>query len=276
MTTAAAPDRLGGFPARSIPSLPAAGATVVPGGSVFGDEVWDLSPLCPRPTTRWIRLHFTHCPGVTRRSEALLLPAADDGYPVGAARPASQRPETARALHTEDPVRGPQTVLRLVRATRGLSALAQLDEDDLREYAAQVANAPVGQNPKSRRLFGLSRLWLLSPYMRPSARLRQPFWEREGMEQVIGKSEWTAENKSVPVHPATMSALLVWCLRLVQEAPRLLHLLSLSPGVPCAATGRSDVPALERRTRPGPGRGPSASSQHRVPDHRGLPDRDAS
>lgn len=237
MTTAAGPDRLGGFPARSIPSLPAAGATVVPGGSVFGDEVWDLSPLCPRPTTRWIRLHFTHCPEALRADlkHFFYLLLTMDTPLEQLDRPASARkrlaPSTLKTLFEDlKPFFG-------WFEERGLSALAELDEDDLREYAAQVATAPVGQNPKSRRLFGLSRLWLLSPYMRPSAQLRQPFWEREGIDQVIGTSEWTAENKSIPVHPATMSALLVWCLRLVQEGPRLLHLLSLSSSLPCAASG---------------------------------------
>src|SRR5699024_11824695 len=101
--------------------------------------------------------------------------------------------------------------------------------NDHRAYSRQAAESPIAQNAKSRLLFVLSRLWLLSPYMRPAARLPQPFWERDRMEQVIGKSEWTAENKSLPIHPATMSALLVWCLRIVEEAPRLLNLLALPP-----------------------------------------------
>ena len=243
MTTAAAPDHLGGFPIQPGTSLPAVGATVVPGGSVFGDKVWDLSPLCPRPTTRWIRLDFERCPGGVREDikHFFYLTLTQDTPLDQLDRPASVRrrlaPSTLKTMRADL-----QPFLDWL-ATRGTPQLAQLGEDDLREYAAQVATAPVGQNPKSRRLFVLSRLWLLSPYMRPSARLRQPFWEREGMEQVIGKSEWTAENKSVPVHPATMSALLVWCLRLVQEAPRLLHRLSLSPRATLPGpAGRASLP----------------------------------
>lgn len=243
MTTAAAPDHLGGFPAQSGASLPAAGATIVPGGSVFGDKVWDLSPLCPRPTTRWIRLDFERCPAGVREDikHFFYLTLTQDTPLDQLDRPASVRrrlaPSTLKTMRADL-----QPFLDWL-ATRGTPQLAQLDEDDLREYAAQVATAPVGQNPKSRRLFVLSRLWLLSPYMRPSARLRQPFWEREGMEQVIGKSEWTAENKTIPVHPATMSALLVWCLRLVQEAPRLLHRLSLSPSATLPGpSGRASLP----------------------------------
>lgn len=243
MTTTAAPDHLGGFPIRPGASLPAVGATVVPGGSVFGDNVWDLSPLCPRPTTRWIRLDFERCPAGVREDikHFFYLTLTQDTPLDQLDRPASVRrrlaPSTLKTMRADL-----QPFLDWL-ATRGTPQLAQLDEDDLRQYAAQVATAPVGQNPKSRRLFVLSRLWLLSPYMRPSARLRQPFWERDGMEQVIGKSEWTAENKSVPVHPATMSALLVWCLRLVQEAPRLLHRLSLNARATLPGpAGRASLP----------------------------------
>lgn len=241
MTTAAAPDHQGGFPIRPAPSLPsslpATGTSVVPGGSVFADEVWDLSPLCPRPTTRWIRLDFERCPAGVREDikHFFYLTLTQDTPLDQLDRPASVRrrlaPSTLKTMRADL-----QPFLDWL-ADRGTPQLAELDEDDLRAYAAQVAAAPVGQNPRSRRLFVLSRLWLLSPYMRPSARLRQPFWEREGMEQVIGKSEWTPENKSVPVHPATMSALLVWCLRLVQEAPRLRHLISLDPNA--ARPGRT-------------------------------------
>lgn len=243
MTTEAAPDHLGGFAIRSGPLLPAAGATIVPGGSVFGDEVWDLSPLCPRPTTRWIHLDFERCPAGVREDikHFFYLTLTQDTPLDQLDRPASVRrrvaPSTLKTMRADL-----QPFLDWL-ATRGTPQLAALGDDDLREYAAQVVKAPVGQNPKSRRLFVLSRLWLLSPYMRPGARLRQPFWEREGMEQVVGKSEWTAENKSIPVHPATMSALLVWCLRLVQEAPRLQHRLSLSSGTALPApAGPASLP----------------------------------
>lgn len=251
MTSVVAPDHLGGFPIRSGPSLPPAGTTVVPGGSVFGDEVWDLSPLCPRPTTRWISLDFERCPAGVREDikHFFYLTLTQDTPLDQLDRPASVRrrlaPSTLKTMRADL-----QPFLDWL-ATRGTPQLAELGEDDLREYAAQVATAPVGQNPKSRRLFVLSRLWLHSPYMRPSARLMQPFWEREGMEQVIGKSERTAENKSVPVHPATMSALLVWCLRLVQEAPRLPHRLSLSPSA--ARTGADGPASLPWSGELGPG-----------------------
>lgn len=228
MRTAAEARPLDATPAHAEAHLPSGDAMVVPNGSVFGDNLWDLSPLCPRPTTRDITLNFERCPAALRADvKHFFYVSLTHDTPLDQLdRPASVRrrlaPSTVKSTWHDL-----QPFLDWL-AARGTPQLAELGEDDLREYAAQVAKEPVGASTKSRRLFVLSRLWLLSPYMRSIARLRQPFWEREGMEQVIGKIEWTPENKSVPVHPATMSALLVWCLRLVEEAPRLLPQLSLS------------------------------------------------
>lgn len=228
--TAANPRRLGTKrSAQPGPLLPLPSAPVVTGGSVFVDDTWDLSPLCPRPSTSRIYLRFDRCPESHRDDIKHFFYLA-----LTCETPMDQLDRTASVRRRLTP-----STLHTMRAdlrpfldwlvARGSPQLAELSEDDLRAYARQVAESPIGQNAKSRRLFVLSRLWLLSPYMRPAARLRQPFWERDGMEQVIGKSEWTAENKSLPIHPATMSALLVWCLRIVEEAPRLLNLLALPP-----------------------------------------------
>ena len=217
------------------PRLPPPGTPVVPGGARFEDDTWDLSPLCPRPTTRWIVLHFTHFPAALRPDikHFFHLLLTIDTPLEQLDRPASARKRLA-----------PSTLLTLFQdlrpflgwlEARGTRTLDEVTEQDLHEYAGQVAAAPIGQNPKSRRLFALSRLWLMAPYLRRSGRLRQPFWERDGIEQIVGKSEWTAENKSVPIHPVTMSALLVWCLRLIEDAP---HLVSLLRTPNPAATGR--------------------------------------
>lgn len=231
MSTPTPSTRPGHEPATALaePRLPHPATPVVPGVARFEDDTWDLSVLCPRPTTRWIRLHFTHCPVALRADlkHFFYLMLTMDTPLEQLDRPASARkrlaPSTLKTLFEDlKPFFG-------WFEDRSLRTLAELTEQDLHEYAGHVAAAPVGQNPRTRRLFALSRLWLMAPYLRPAARLRQPFWERDGMEQVVGKSEWTAENKSAPIHPVTMSALLVWCLRLVEDAPHLLPVLRLAP-----------------------------------------------
>lgn len=227
------------------PRLPRPSTLVAPEAVVFADDMWDLSTLCPRPTTRWIRLHFTHCPAALRADikHFFYLLLTMDTPLEQLDRPASARkrlaPSTLKTLFEDL-----KPFLGWLRA-RGAQTLAELTEQDLHEYAAHVAAAPVGQNPKSRRLFALSRLWLMAPHLRPTARLRQPFWEREGIEQVLGKSEWSAENKSAPIHPVTMSALLVWCLRLIEDAPDLLPDLRVTPAPSMSpATDRASLSSV--------------------------------
>lgn len=244
MSTATASAWLGHEPtiATSEPGLPHRATPVAPGSVRFEHDMWDLSALCPRPTTRWIRLHFTHCPAALRPDlkHFFYLLLTIDTPLEQLDRPASARkrlaPSTLKTLFEDlKPFLG-------WLEDRGTRTLAELTEQDLHEYAGHVAAAPVGQNPKTRRLFALSRLWLMAPYLRSSARLRQPFWERDGIEQVLGKSEWTAENKSAPIHPVTMSTLLVWCLRLIEEAPHHLPVLRLAPN-PAATEQPGEVAA---------------------------------
>ncbi len=194
-------------------SLPGPETAIVPDASVvFNDPVWDLTALSKRPTTRWINLNFEHTPERIRDDikHFIHLVLTVDTPMEQLDRPAMTRrrltPATVKTIYED--LKPFFTWL----ADRDVPYLANLTDEDLDDYALQVAAAPVGQNSKARRLFALTRLWLMAPYMRAQARLRQPSWERDGMDQIIGKSEWTAENKSSPIHPATMSALLVWCL----------------------------------------------------------------
>ncbi len=216
----------------STPRLPDPDTVVVTGSTSFGDDVWDLSALSARPTSGSIRLLFANCPTMLRpdvKHFIYLLLTVDT--------PLEQLTRTASARNRLAPatVKSVYEDLKPLLTwchERGTRTLAELTDQDLRDYAVTVQALPISQNPQGRRLFAVSRLWLMAPYMRVNARLRQPFWESEGIEQVIGKSEWTAENKSVPIHPATMSALLVWCLRLVEDGPRILPALRLTSHAP--------------------------------------------
>jgi len=206
-------------------ALPAPDTVIVPGYVAFSDEAWDLTPLCPRPTTRWITLRFLRCPASLRDDlkHFFYLMLTVDTPLERLDRPASARkrltPSTLKTLFEDI------KPFLVWCDSAGITSLTEVTDDDLRAYAAEVANAPIGQNPKMRRLFAVSRLWLMAPYMRRASRVRQPFWERDGIEEVVGKSEWTAENKSIPIHPLTISALLAWCLRIVEDSPYILTAL---------------------------------------------------
>ena len=210
-----------------VPEPPA--STRVSPESLYGDDVWDLTALSGRPTARWLTVDFTRAPERMRPDFKRFL------HLVLTVDTPLERLERATAMRVRPT---PTTVKTLwedltpfftwVEHTKA-QTISDLTSQDLREYAASVQAAAVTQPTRGRRLTALSRLWLFAPYLPSSARLVQPYWEREGLEQVLGPSEWTPDNKTAPIHPATMSALLVWCLRVLEDAPEVARRHSLKP-----------------------------------------------
>ena len=206
--------------------LPAPDTVVVPGVCRFGDDRWDLTPLSPRPTARHMAINFSRCPEPFRddlRHMLYLLLTVDTPL-ERLDRVASVRrrvaPFTVKGI-SED------TLPFLIWLhERRVPSLAAVTDGELRAYAHHVRDEPLGDLPKQRRLFAVSRFWLMAPYLRPAAQLRQPHWELEGIQAVLGSAPWSAENKTKPIHPATMSALLMWSLRLVEDGQLVAPILA--------------------------------------------------
>lgn len=202
------------------PCLPVPDPTteVVPGGSRYADRKWDLTPLSGRPTAAWLTIDFERAPEQVRDDlrHFVYLVLTTDTPADSLDRPVSTRtrlaPTSVKSLWEDL-----RPFLDWIR-DRGIRRLCDISDNDLRDYARAVQLSPVTQPTRGRRLFAITRLWLFAPYLSPSARISQPFWEREGVETILGPNEWSPENKTVPIHPATMSSLLVWCLRILQDA----------------------------------------------------------
>lgn len=215
---------------------PSASTRVSP-DSIYGDDVWDLTALSGRPTARWLTVDVTRAPERMRSGFkrflhlVLTMDTPLERLERGTAMRVRPTPTTIKTLW-EDLT----PFFKWVEHTK-VEAISDLTDQDLRDYAASVQAAAVTQPTRGRRLTALSRLWLFAPYLPPSARLELPYWEREGLEQVLGPSEWTPDNKTAPIHPATMSALLVWCLRVLEDAPELTRRHSLQPD-PTPGTAR--------------------------------------
>ena len=132
-------------------SLPGAETAIVPDGSVvFNDHAWDLTPLSKRPTTRWINLNFEHTPERVRDDikHFIHLVLTVDTPMEQLDRPAMTRrrltPATVKTIYED--LKPFFTWL----ADRDVPHLANLTDEDLDDYALQVAAAPVGQNSKAR------------------------------------------------------------------------------------------------------------------------------
>lgn len=100
---------------------------------------------------------------------------------------------------------------------RRVTSLSEVDREVLAAYAEEVAGNGLSRERQARMLFSITRVWLHSPYLPVPDRLVMPPWEQTGITEVLGPSTWTAENKTPPIHPQTMSPLLVWAMRFVEN-----------------------------------------------------------
>lgn len=186
--------------------------------SLFGDEVWFFDPTVQKSTARRFQINFGRVPAKSRDfSKHFVWLLLNSDTPVD-------------QLRRKSSVRSRLTVQSVVTTFADLAAffrwfdfrseliLAELTDDALEAYSAHIAEGTAGYNVKSRRLFAISRIWLLSPYLPPHYRVVIPPWEKaDSLEEALGPSDWSAENKTEPIHPQTMSPLLIWSLRLVNE-----------------------------------------------------------
>jgi len=184
--------------------------------SRYGDVRWDLYPLAQKVSSGALYINFALVPlafvdGTKRLVWAWInQPTPLDLIDRTTAMRQRISASTIVSLFREDLL----PFLRWLDG-RGHSSLGAVETDDLETYASEVMATGVSRERKARVLFTVSRVWLHSPYMPPEDRLCIPPWEEKGIADLLGPSTWTAENKTPPVHPQTMSPLLLWALRFV-------------------------------------------------------------
>ena len=212
--------------------------------SRFDEESWLLYPAARKPTAR-TTVHFGSSPPQFRDSlKRLVYCAVNLNTPM------------------DDLDHRPHTVLRLsvgsvdayltnswrpfVRwlAEQEIGSISEADAGVLTNYRKHVARLAISPASKDTRMWGLWRMWRYAPCLPAGDRLMQPPWEAADHEDDI--SDWdspresVSENRTPPIHPETMSALLVWSMRFVND---------FSSDILRARQRRTDMDANIRRRR---------------------------
>jgi hypothetical protein len=209
---------------------PHPGALVLPGQWVrpgtnqsdlprFGDNSWQLAYLSVKDTATSVPLRWMTFPAefrdtFKRLTWALINIATPD---VILSRPWS----TTRARLTASSLS--HTVKAWKRfadwlLTQRITRLAEVSTGTLADYATALREAERTRNYAARQLLALTRLWAYSPYLLPEDRIPMPPWDEYGTDDYLVASHGTTgRNRRVPIHPATMSPLLVWALRFVTD-----------------------------------------------------------
>jgi len=185
----------------------------------FGDAVWQLAFLDAKQTAGSKPIHWPAYPATFRGSlkrlawALLNLPTPE----VILSRPWSTsraRLSTSSIHHT---LKGWKAFCTWLQ-DRGVTALAQVDRGLLADYAVSLRTQQRSRNYHARQLLALTRMWAYAPYFQPEDRIPMPPWDEHGTEDYLPAPDTvTGHNARLPIHPATMSPLLVWALRFVTE-----------------------------------------------------------
>lgn len=189
--------------------------------SCFGDDRWSLHALAGKETAGPLVMDFTTVPApfqttMKRIAWGLLnLETPLDRLERATAVRSRVTPGTVHTIFSDI-----RLFLRWLHA-RDITTLQDVTDMVMSDYARHVAAAPLSREYKGKRLFSVTRVWLLAPFLPETDRLPQPTWERPdapdgaSINDLLGPAQWSAENKTLPVHPQTMSALLVCAMRFV-------------------------------------------------------------
>ncbi|MFF0626735.1 hypothetical protein [Streptomyces sp. NPDC004296] len=110
---------------------------------------------------------------------------------------------------------------------RDFTSLTDISREDLEEFAQELRQAGRTWQYDYRVLNSVSRLWAYAPHLLPQDRLVMPPWEEPSTEATdfLGQNNDTpsGENNTQVIHPAVMSPLLVWAVRMVIDlAPDII------------------------------------------------------
>lgn len=189
--------------------------------SRYGDDHWILRPMAKKSTTSNLKVDFKRLPEVFQPTARRIVWTL-----INERTPMDQlvRPTAIRSRLSSGSI---AVIFHDLRhflgwlADRGLAKLADVTDADFRAYADVIAQQAVDRGVKGRRLFAVTRIWLLAPYLPPTDQMAPPTWEREdsseqSVESIIGPANWTGENKTPPIHPQSMSALFVAAIRVIE------------------------------------------------------------
>ena len=195
----------------------------------YGDDRWDLRGLTRRASSPHIWIDFNRIPERHRTAAKEITWSW-----LNHRTPTDQLERTTAVRERLSPssivatYHGDLIPFLIWLDARGIARLRDVTEQDLDAFMTSIHELSIGRSRKAQRLFAVSRIWLHNPYLSPGHRLIRPQWEDADARDFLGPSDWTAENKTPPIHPQVMSPLLVWALRFVDEfAPDILAAIEL-------------------------------------------------
>ena len=221
--------------------------------SVFKDNAWCLHPASGKPTDR-SRASFGNSPKQFKMAlKRLVWVALNVGTPVETLERATTaakliKPGTVSTYFTG----GWQPFFRWL-AARKIKSMHEVDDVVLNAYEEHVASLGLKVATKRARLRAVTWMWLYAPYLPPEDRIGMPPWEAADAESAItdpsGAEGPQIENATDPIHPQTMSGLLVWSIGLVNCGGDIVQAVERRTAMTDSVRHRSQPGDVERWTQ---------------------------
>jgi hypothetical protein len=186
----------------------------------FGQDRWQLAGLDHKQTARSKPVGWDEFPlplvGSFKRATWALINIPTPGALF------NRQGSNTRALLSAGSIRHTWAAWRRLAAwlfNHRVACLADITADLLVDYARHLhQDGQPSQAQTSRDLAAITRLWAYAPHLPPGDRIVMPPWDAAGgRHDLLGTPTPRAENTTAPVHPAVMSPLLIWALRMVSD-----------------------------------------------------------
>jgi integrase len=101
---------------------------------------------------------------------------------------------------------------------RGIARFGEVTDTVLDAYALHAKNSPVSHETREDMLGAVARAWVMRELMPEADRLPEaPPWGGDRLRDILGQGRVFDENRTPRIHPTTMTALLSWSLRFIEE-----------------------------------------------------------
>ncbi len=184
--------------------------------SVFGDDVWNLTPAVFEAHYRAYSLNFTTRPAALREATKLYFwHLVNHPAPMPLRHAHTSRlsmPSLIGAL-------GAFTVFITWLDSHGLHSVDQVSAAHLDQFLDDIRDAEYNVDRKQNILTEVRRLWCYRGLLPEPMRLPpQPLWDGDDNADLLGARRSTRENATPRLHPDTLQPLLMWSLRFLDFA----------------------------------------------------------
>jgi integrase len=184
--------------------------------SVFGDDIWNLTPAVFEAHYKAYSLNFTTRPAALREATKLYFWHLVNHPAPMPLRHAHTNRLSVASLHNAIRL---FTVFLTWLDTRGLHSLDQITPTHLDQFLDDIRDAEYSVDHKQDILTEVRRLWCYRSLLPESMRLPpQPLWDGDDTADLIGVRRTSRENSTPRIHPDTLQPLLMWSMRFLDFA----------------------------------------------------------